>query len=360
MGSSSTSSPTRMARCTGSSSRSPTPTAVFGCPRQPNRGHPGDGGRRLAVDRDRILAHPELTLPEWEPARWTPLGFDLLINEMHPGRSAAPASSSGAAGAAGSTSAATGSPADASACWSSRDEVGRGFHLDRQQATGRALRRARRGRAVRDGPLVGVPGLGRRTAASTSTRHGARRGRARLRASGRDRGPRSQPSRRAAWSDRCRPPLEEELAAELSRLIPWVEQVRFLKTGAEAMAAAVRLARVSTGRDRGARLRLSRLAGLVPDRRRPRRAGRHTRALRRAAVQRRRAHPRADPPRGRRPRRGGVRAGHLRRPTRSGSRVLRDETARVGAVLVADEIKTAGRLAWAAAASDGASSPIWS
>jgi glutamate-1-semialdehyde 2,1-aminomutase len=45
------------------------------------------------------------------------------------------------------------------------------------------------------------------------------------------------------------PVLEEELAAELCRLIPCVEQVRFLKTGAEAMAAAVRLARVATGRD---------------------------------------------------------------------------------------------------------------
>src|ERR687891_1242546 len=45
------------------------------------------------------------------------------------------------------------------------------------------------------------------------------------------------------------PSLEEELAAELCRLIPWVEQIRFLKTGAEAMAAAIRLARVHTGRD---------------------------------------------------------------------------------------------------------------
>jgi glutamate-1-semialdehyde 2,1-aminomutase len=45
------------------------------------------------------------------------------------------------------------------------------------------------------------------------------------------------------------PVLEEELAAQLCRLIPWVEQVRFLKTGAEAMAAAVRLARVATKRD---------------------------------------------------------------------------------------------------------------
>ena len=45
------------------------------------------------------------------------------------------------------------------------------------------------------------------------------------------------------------PVLEEEVAAEICRLIPWAEQVRFLKSGAEAMAAAVRLARVATGRE---------------------------------------------------------------------------------------------------------------
>jgi glutamate-1-semialdehyde 2,1-aminomutase len=45
------------------------------------------------------------------------------------------------------------------------------------------------------------------------------------------------------------PVLEEEVAAELCRLMPWMERVRFLKTGAEAMAAAVRLARVATGRE---------------------------------------------------------------------------------------------------------------
>ena len=45
------------------------------------------------------------------------------------------------------------------------------------------------------------------------------------------------------------PVLEEELAGELRRLMPWIEQVRFLKTGAEACAAAVRLARVATGRE---------------------------------------------------------------------------------------------------------------
>ena len=47
------------------------------------------------------------------------------------------------------------------------------------------------------------------------------------------------------------PPVEESaLAEELGRLISGLEEVRFLKTGAEAVAAAVRLARVHTGRDR--------------------------------------------------------------------------------------------------------------
>jgi glutamate-1-semialdehyde 2,1-aminomutase len=46
-------------------------------------------------------------------------------------------------------------------------------------------------------------------------------------------------------------PVEEEaLATELAALLPGVEQFRFLKTGAEAVAAAVRLARAATGRDR--------------------------------------------------------------------------------------------------------------
>jgi glutamate-1-semialdehyde 2,1-aminomutase len=45
------------------------------------------------------------------------------------------------------------------------------------------------------------------------------------------------------------PVLEEEVALTLSRFIPAMERVRFLKTGAEAMAAAIRLARVATGRE---------------------------------------------------------------------------------------------------------------
>jgi glutamate-1-semialdehyde 2,1-aminomutase len=45
-------------------------------------------------------------------------------------------------------------------------------------------------------------------------------------------------------------PVEEErLAVELGQLMPALEQIRFLKTGAEAVAAAVRLARVATGRN---------------------------------------------------------------------------------------------------------------
>jgi glutamate-1-semialdehyde aminotransferase len=45
-------------------------------------------------------------------------------------------------------------------------------------------------------------------------------------------------------------PVEEELlGSELQRVMPHLEQVRFFKTGAEAVAAAVRLARAATQRD---------------------------------------------------------------------------------------------------------------
>lgn len=46
------------------------------------------------------------------------------------------------------------------------------------------------------------------------------------------------------------PAQEELLAGDIAQMMPGLEQVRFLKTGAEAAAAAVRLARVITGRDR--------------------------------------------------------------------------------------------------------------
>lgn len=45
-------------------------------------------------------------------------------------------------------------------------------------------------------------------------------------------------------------PEEVELARLLLELHPWAEQVRFGRTGGEAMAAAVRIARAATGRDR--------------------------------------------------------------------------------------------------------------
>ncbi|HEY4322215.1 MAG TPA: aminotransferase class III-fold pyridoxal phosphate-dependent enzyme [Gemmatimonadales bacterium] len=46
------------------------------------------------------------------------------------------------------------------------------------------------------------------------------------------------------------PPADEAaLAQEIAAVMPQMSSVRFLKTGAEAMAAAVRLARVHTGRD---------------------------------------------------------------------------------------------------------------
>ena len=50
----------------------------------------------------------------------------------------------------------------------------------------------------------------------------------------------------AAWS----PVLEVELAERLCDIIPCAERVRFLKTGAEAVAAAVRIARTATGRSK--------------------------------------------------------------------------------------------------------------
>ncbi len=45
------------------------------------------------------------------------------------------------------------------------------------------------------------------------------------------------------------PESEERLAERLASMMPWLERTRFLKTGAEAVAAAVRLARAHTGRD---------------------------------------------------------------------------------------------------------------
>jgi glutamate-1-semialdehyde 2,1-aminomutase len=139
------------------------------------------------------------------------------------------------------------------------------------------------------------------------------------------------------------PVLEEEVAADICRLIPWVEQVRFLKTGAEAMAAAVRLARVATGREHilgcgyHGWLDWCQGAAGVP---------RTTRALYGEL-------PFNEPARAR----GLIRAAGDRlaavvfepvvvaEPDLEWLRALRDETTAVGALLVVDEIKTVCRLA---------------
>jgi glutamate-1-semialdehyde 2,1-aminomutase len=141
------------------------------------------------------------------------------------------------------------------------------------------------------------------------------------------------------------PVLEEEIASELRRLIPWIERVRFLKTGAEAMAAAVRLARTVTGRDavlgcgyhgwldwcQGGG------TGGVPA---PTRALYADLPFNDAARTRERIRAAGD----------ALAAVVfepviLAAPDPEWLAVLREETARAGAILIADEIKTVGRLA---------------
>lgn len=127
------------------------------------------------------------------------------------------------------------------------------------------------------------------------------------------------------------PVHEEALAEELKRRIPLLEQVRFLKTGAEAVAAAVRIARVSTGREKvltcGYHGWLD-LAGSTPlvfndpdDARKQIRAT----AQQLAAVV--------------------IEPVIEAAPTTDWLQALRDETSAAGAVLVFDEIKTGCRLA---------------
>ena len=140
------------------------------------------------------------------------------------------------------------------------------------------------------------------------------------------------------------PVVEERLAEELARRVPWMERVRFLKTGAEAVAAAVRIARVGTGREeilgcgyhgwldwcqgraegvpQGTRAVFAELP--FNDAERAREMIRY-RADRLAAVV--------------------VEPVVVAEPTREWLETLRVETERIGAVLVFDEIKTAFRLA---------------
>jgi len=141
------------------------------------------------------------------------------------------------------------------------------------------------------------------------------------------------------------PVIEEDLAEALCKAIPWIEAVRFLKTGAEAVAAAVRLGRVATGRDHvlgcgyhgwldwsqggsgeGVPAAIRGLYAELPfndvDRTRSaiREAGDHLAVV-------------------------VVEPLVVVEPTREWLETLRTETTRVGAILVFDEIKTAFRLA---------------
>jgi glutamate-1-semialdehyde 2,1-aminomutase len=151
------------------------------------------------------------------------------------------------------------------------------------------------------------------------------------------------------------PPEEEELAALLAEAMPWLESVRFLKTGAEAVAAAVRLARVATGRDEvlGAGYHgwldwCSREEGV------PAAVAALHDALPFNDVERGRAMIRA---------RAGRLACVVAEPVVDGPpdpawlAMLREETARAGALLVFDEIKTGFRLGLAGAAGRWGGSP---
>ena len=140
------------------------------------------------------------------------------------------------------------------------------------------------------------------------------------------------------------PVLEDELAHIISGRLPWIESLRFLKTGAEAMAAAVRIARAHTGRSDvlgsgyHGWLDWAQAAGTpgVP-------AG--------AAISG--TLPFNDVERGR----AAIRAAGdrlaavafepivLGEPDGDWLRMLREETHRTGAVLIIDEIKTGCRLA---------------
>ena len=141
------------------------------------------------------------------------------------------------------------------------------------------------------------------------------------------------------------PVLEEAVAGDLCRAIPWLERVRFLKTGAEAAAAAVRLARVVTGREavlgcgyhgwhdwcqtaegRGVPDATRALYGEIPFNDPAR-----TRDLIRAVGDRLAAVV--------------FEPVILEPPTAEWLAVLREETLRTGAILIADEIKTVCRLA---------------
>jgi glutamate-1-semialdehyde aminotransferase len=144
------------------------------------------------------------------------------------------------------------------------------------------------------------------------------------------------------------PVLEEEVAALLVDVLPGAEMVRFLKTGAEGVAAAVRIARVATGRELvvgcgyhgwldwsqagpGVPQEVTKLFQELPFND-PEAARQTIRALgdRLAVVV--------------------VEPVVLEHPSREWLATLRDETWRSGAILVFDEIKTGFRIATGGAA----------
>jgi len=146
------------------------------------------------------------------------------------------------------------------------------------------------------------------------------------------------------------PESEERLAERLAGLLPWMERTRFLKTGAEAVAAAVRLARVHTGRERVLHcgyhgwLDWSQPAG--------------TPGVPAATFVFSGELPFGDVERGRKLiRSGGDRLAAVvvepiveQVPAPEWFAMLREETRSVGAVLILDEIKTAFRIALGGAA----------
>jgi glutamate-1-semialdehyde 2,1-aminomutase len=141
------------------------------------------------------------------------------------------------------------------------------------------------------------------------------------------------------------PVLEEEVAGELCRRIPWMEKLRFLKTGAEAMGAAVRLARVATGREAVLGCGYHGWLDWCP--------GKNAAGIPVATRALYGEIPFNDPDRTRELIRsvGDRLAAVVTEPVILGApdpewlAVLREETGRVGALLVVDEIKTVCRLA---------------
>jgi glutamate-1-semialdehyde 2,1-aminomutase len=145
------------------------------------------------------------------------------------------------------------------------------------------------------------------------------------------------------------PPVEEAaLASELGEVLTGLEEVRFLKTGAEAVAAAVRLARAHTSRDEvlgcgyhGWLDWCSKGAGVPPESaalysKLPFNDPERSTAMIRAAGDRLACvviEPVVD-----------------RAPSAEWLRVLREETRRSGTVLIFDEIKTAFRVGMGGAA----------